>query len=74
MTCMDAQIQRRAGCASGARGSRRGRFGQSLSSRGIRTSLCVTGAPRSGDATGELPQATDSMACEFCSILRRWLA
>ena len=45
MTRRDAQIQRRAGCAFGARGVRRGRFGYSLSSRGIRTSLCITGAP-----------------------------
>lgn len=52
MTCMDARIQRRAGCALGAWGARRGRFGQSLSSRGIRTSLCIT-RPRAkrGDAT-----------------------
>ena len=46
MTCRDARIPRGAGCAFGARGARRGRFGHSLSSRGIRTSLCVTEAPR----------------------------
>ena len=61
MTCRDAQIQRRAGCAPGARGVRGGRFGQSLSSCGIRTSLCITGAPR--EAWGcdrREPQAADN--------------
>mgnify|MGYP001607101047 CR=1 FL=1 len=43
MMCRDARIQRRARRALGARG---GRFGHSLSSCGIRTSLCITGTPR----------------------------
>ena len=45
MTCRDARIQRRAGCAVGARGARRGRSRHPVS-HGTCTSLCVAGAPR----------------------------